>query len=144
MDQNVRQCRICKKLFQSFGNMICAECMDEMDKAFKLVRDYIYEHPHADILEISKNTSVSENWIFDFLKEERLELETKSLMLTCEQCGTPIQCGRYCNKCKTEFVKIVNAADKKMTEMKKEAEKNTFERSNAKMHVYVKHNNLNK
>lgn len=77
----------CKKLFQSYGGSICPNCMDEMDKAFRKVRDYIYDHPQADIVEITQNTGVPEKWIFDFLKEERLEFTTGSTMLSCEQCG---------------------------------------------------------
>lgn len=115
--------------------------MDEMDKAFKLVKDYIYEYPHAGILEISKNTGVPEKWIFDFLREERLELETGSSMLICEQCGVPIHTGKYCNKCKNEFEKIVNAADKKVMQTQKDAGKIPYNRGTGKMHVYVKHNN---
>jgi len=141
MDQSVRQCRMCKKLFQSYGSSICTNCTEEMDKAFRKVRDYIYDHPQADIMEITQNTGVPEKWIFDFLKEERLELTSGSTMLTCEQCGAPVQSGKYCKKCKNEFQKIINAADMKIMADKKEAAAaNAAGLEKARTHVYVKHN----
>lgn len=117
--------------------------MDEMDKAYKLVRDYIFDHVNADILEISQKTGVSELWILEFLKEERLELVSKSMVLTCEQCGAPIQTGKYCKKCKTEFDKIIVAADVRMQQIKSEEEKKTFVPRTSKMQVNVKASDLN-
>ncbi|MHB1313900.1 MAG: hypothetical protein ACYCX2_00270 [Christensenellales bacterium] len=62
------------------------------------VRDYIYAHPDSDIVEITKETGVNERTILDFLKEDRLSLNTEGL-LACEKCGRSIKAGRFCSNC---------------------------------------------
>ena len=137
MSFDVRQCRNCGKLFQSYGNVICSECIDERDRCFLKVRDYIYAHPNSDIAEISKKTSVSEKIILDFLKEERLSLNTKGL-LVCEKCGGPIKSGRFCDLCQHFYDEVLqaNVNNKKGTppasKEKVEKEKTKGSRSEAK------------
>ncbi len=97
---DVRQCKTCNRLFQYMGKPYCPECMDEMDRMFIKVRDYLYDHPDADIPEISGKTDVKEKVILDFLKDERLSLQNASGMLICEQCGKAIEAGRMCRECK--------------------------------------------
>ena len=111
MDTKIRQCRVCGRIFQSYGSSVCSNCTEEMDKAYIKVRDYIYGHPNADILEITKKTEVPEKWILDFLKEERLSLQNESLVLTCEQCGKPITTGRFCKNCISDLAKVISSFD---------------------------------
>lgn len=102
---NIRQCKECGNLFQSMGKPVCADCMDELDRKFLKVRDYLYKHPEASIKEVSDKTEVAERYILDFLKEERLSLQNASGFLQCELCKKPITAGRFCSNCQGSLQK---------------------------------------
>lgn len=99
MGSEVRQCKLCGKLFYTFGADNCPECTEKKEKEFEKVRDYIYEHPKANVVEISQETGVSEKMILGYLKEGRLTIEENSGLLLCEECGRSISTGRYCAGC---------------------------------------------
>ena len=105
----VKQCRICGKLFQSVGSYSCFECEERLDQEFRLVRDYLYEHPRADITEISKETGVSERSILQFLKEERLTLFVPSESIRCEHCGKPVAAGKICSDCRDRLSRVLES-----------------------------------
>jgi len=106
MGLKVIQCKQCGRLFQSFGKAICADCLEERDNNFLLVRDFIYLHPNATIIEISKETGVEEPLILEFLKEDMLVLNTSEQLLSCEKCGKPINSGRFCKQCREFFENV--------------------------------------
>ncbi len=118
----VRQCRICGKLFQSVGNYTCLECQDRLDQEFRLVRDYLYEHSEADITEISRETGVSERSILQFLKEERLTLNVPCEDIRCEHCGRPVRAGKICTDCRDRlsrlFESVTEASAAKLADKK--------------------------
>ena len=99
----LRNCSRCGKLFASNGSEICPACIEEMDEQYKLVRDYIYEHPKATVPEVADATGVDEKTIFMLLKEGRLELREPGLGLECERCGKAITSGRFCADCLKEI-----------------------------------------
>ncbi len=105
----VRQCRMCNKLFQSMGNYICVECQERLDQEFRVVRDYLYENPAADITEISQKTGVSERSILQFLKEERLTLSAPCESIRCEHCGKPVAGGKICTDCKERLSRLLDS-----------------------------------
>ncbi|MGI6707480.1 MAG: MerR family transcriptional regulator [Clostridia bacterium] len=107
---DLRNCKLCDDLFVYQGNPICPKCVSKMDGYFESVRQYIEEHPEANIGEIAEETGVDEKIIFRFLHEGRLQLRSKNSGLTCAVCNTPIQKGRYCEKCGSEFVKEMRKA----------------------------------
>ncbi len=119
MGATIVQCKKCSKLYQSFGNApYCPACMDELERNFELVKEYIYEHPQANAVEVSKETGVPEKDIFYFLREGRLSVNEGSGMLLCENCGRSITTGRYCEACKKSLERelsatLGNAADKR-------------------------------
>ena len=127
---NILQCSICKKPFQSIGGKVCNECLRKMDEDFIVVRDYIYEHKHADIDKVSEETGVKKQVIIHLLKEGRLIIEDLEGggggMLFCEVCKKPINTGRMCKDCKDKvsstMQKSVGAA--KPAQAKKEEEVN--------------------
>lgn len=99
----IRNCKRCNRLFQYNGVKYCPKCLMEMDEMYKKVRDYLYEHPDATIVEVSEATGVEEKIILEFLREGRLELKEPSPVLTCERCGKPITTGRMCKECLVIF-----------------------------------------
>jgi len=102
---DLRNCKLCNGLFIYQGNPVCPKCMSEMDGYFQTVSQYIEEHPEATIGEIAEETGVEEKIILRFLHEGRLQLRSKDSGLSCVVCNTPIQKGRYCEKCGNEFAK---------------------------------------
>ena len=100
---NIIQCTFCKKPFQSLGRKICGSCLEQMDKDFITVRDYIYEHKQTNMDTVSEETGVAKQIILYLLKEGRLILDDDSGgggVLFCESCKKPINSGRLCKECK--------------------------------------------
>ncbi len=111
MANDIRQCKMCGKLFHSLGNPLCNECNDEMDRRFVKVRDFIYAHPEASIAEIVEKTEVPEKNILAFLREERLVLASVSGgIITCERCSRSIASGRFCEECKSQLLRAFTPA----------------------------------
>lgn len=112
---DIRNCKNCGRLYQYDGNKLCQKCRnDEGDEFFK-VREYIYDHPNASIVEVSEETGVEEEKILAYLRQGRLELKGENLILDCERCGKPISTGRFCNSCINEMQKELSQAAKGMS-----------------------------
>ena len=100
---NIVQCQFCKKPFQSLGRKICPACLEQIDRDFITVRDYIYEHKNSDMDTVCEETGVSKQIILHLLKEGRLIMDDESGaegLLHCEVCRKPINSGRMCKDCK--------------------------------------------
>ncbi len=95
----VQQCRQCGRIFTSLGSDTCPACAEEIDEYFRKVKNYIYDHPDANVTEISEGVKVPEKLVLRFLKEGRLSVDESVYALECERCGAPISAGRYCKKC---------------------------------------------
>ena len=115
---NIVQCTFCKKPFASIGGRICPACMEQIDKDFITVRDYIYEHKHSNIDKIAKETEVSKQIIIHLLKEGRLIIDSPDGdgLLLCEMCRKPINTGRLCKECTG---KVATSMDKNVAANKK-------------------------
>lgn len=99
----LRNCARCGKLFLYQGIPYCTECQKLDEEDFAKVKDYLYEHPGAPLIEVSDATQVPPDRILRYLKEGRLELASEqNSILKCERCGAPIRMGRYCEKCIVE------------------------------------------
>jgi len=131
----ILQCIFCKKPFQSYGSKICPGCLQQMDECFIKVRDYLDEHPYADMDTVAKETEVSSKIILHLLKEGRLIIgndETGNPILTCESCKKPVSTGRLCEPCKGKISKVmgetVGGGASKPLAPKKASEKNIKDR----------------
>src|SRR5690554_3318178 len=127
---DVRNCKRCKRIFQYRGNKYCPACMIEVDELFISVRDYVYDHPNANVAEVSRETEVEEDLILDFLKQGRLELTNPSPDYVCERCEKPITTGKYCKKC-------IDDMEREMKKGLSEASRNASEerRDGNRMHI---------
>lgn len=113
MGTNVRQCRECRKLFQSFGSSVCPDCVEETDRRFNTVKDYLYNHPNANVVDIANDTGVAEKIVLNFLREGRLSLNiAEGSMLECEKCRAPISHGRFCAVCQSKLQGLLGGAIK--------------------------------
>lgn len=103
-----KKCKTCGRIFQGFGNR-CPDCIEEEERQFNLVRDYIWGHTGASIHEVVENTEVDPKVVLRFLKEGRLELENSEGFLVCEKCGAPISSGTMCANCKSQLSKAMDS-----------------------------------
>jgi hypothetical protein len=82
---------------------VCSVCAEKEEKDFDIIREYLYAHPHAKILEVALELDMSISKIKLFLRQGRLEIvEKENLFLKCEACGCPICSGSYCSDCAME------------------------------------------
>ena len=106
----IQKCNFCKRPFQSYGSKACSECLQLMDECFIKVRDYLDEHPYADMDTVSEETEVPSKMILHLLKEGRLIIgddESGNTILTCESCKKPVSTGRLCEPCKGKLTKAM-------------------------------------
>jgi flagellar operon protein (TIGR03826 family) len=98
---NYRNCSRCGKLFIQVGQRtICPDCVREDDKSFDVIRDYLYDHPGAGVVEVSERTGIDEQLVLQFLRDGRLVLgQGVADSLRCERCGAQIRTGRLCDRC---------------------------------------------
>ena len=140
MTGKIIQCKKCSRIFQFLGTLpYCPNCVEELESNFVLVKDYIYDHQHANVVEISKETGVPEKDIFYFLKEGRLSVSEENGMLFCEDCGCSISTGRFCESCKKklerEFGALVNEAAQRV---KQPSQKSGQSSGIGKMHINLR------
>lgn len=98
MSLNIKYCKMCGKPFNYKVSLYCSACMKEIDLAFEKCRDYLEKNEFVTIKELAEKVGLSEKMVLLLLKEDRLSLENSDV-LSCEECGKPINSGRYCLKC---------------------------------------------
>lgn len=129
----VKSCRGCGKLYNSLGasTPVCPTCMKKMEDKFILVKEYIYDHAGADIQTVSQENDVSVKQIKQWVREERLSFSAESAVgIECENCGTNILTGRFCNACKS---KIADTLSKSIRKPAVSVEKKEKKKDPAKM-----------
>ena len=111
---NVKNCRKCGKIFNYIGGQqICPSCVENLEKKFNEVKDYINDHPDAaSIAIVADACKVDVNQIKQWIREERLTFGENSVMgIECESCGAMIRSGRFCDKCKNDISRgLIDAA----------------------------------
>lgn len=114
----IRNCSRCGRMFQAEGaTKLCSRCLDNDEEDFKVVREYVYDNPGANITEVSEETGVSEEKILKFLRQGKLMLKDEvSMVLDCERCGKPIKTGRFCDSCSHEMSQGLRTAANKAAE----------------------------
>ncbi|MTV49923.1 flagellar protein [Heliobacillus mobilis] len=109
---NVKNCPRCNRIFiPQGGRKICPVCVQEEEKQYEIVREYLRENPGAPVLIVIQETGVDEDTILQFIKEGRLEAGSiQGAELHCESCGTAITKGRFCGKCQDELARDLQRA----------------------------------
>lgn len=99
---DVRNCKSCGRLFNYIGGTaICPSCQKMLEDKFTQVKEYIYDNPNANIQKVSEDNEISIPQIKQWIREERLEFsESSAVGLECENCGSMIRTGRFCQHCK--------------------------------------------
>lgn len=108
----IRICKLCGGLFyyKGFGYGYCDRCVKIDDENFHRVKEYIWDHVGASVVEVSDQVNVSVKQIYAYIKDGRLEIpEGSPIYLKCEMCGTDIRYGRYCPDCATHMHKKLSS-----------------------------------
>ncbi|NPV69699.1 MAG: MerR family transcriptional regulator [Firmicutes bacterium] len=126
---DIRNCSECGRVFVDRGNELCPRCVEEEDRQFEVVRRYVEAHANASVDEVSEETKVPKERIVRFLRLGRLvQGSVSGFELRCDVCGSVIETGRVCRKCKEGFDRVAQDLTRKPLE----PEKRGFER----MHTY--------
>jgi flagellar protein len=132
IEMDLKNCIECGRSFASKdGEKLCKRCLEKkVEDDFKKVRDYLYDHPGADIKEVSEVTGVEEKIILKLLRQDRIEvIDEENSILKCKRCGKPIKSGRMCDDCKKiEFAKSLQDAGNEI--------KNSIDAENSKKVAY--------
>ncbi len=112
---SIAQCKRCSKLFFKIKSPYCAACIDEIEERFKIIQNYMQDHPGAEIKKIVEDTGVEESILLYLLREDRLSL-IKSSGLNCQNCGNTITSGRYCNSCKMRLTNDLTQMGNKISQ----------------------------
>ena len=123
---NVATCKGCGRLFNVISNRkICPNCVAALEDKFQLVKKYLEENPSATMEILSNECDVSVKQIKEWIRDERLAFrEGSGCGITCEQCGTMILTGRYCEQCRTKIHNNLSSAiDRKPLDAPKKKER---------------------
>lgn len=75
---DIRNCSLCRSLFIDFaGSDLCPKCSERYQAAFSLVRDYIYDNPGGNAVDIARATGIDVAIIMRFLREGRLYIRSE-------------------------------------------------------------------
>lgn len=99
----LRNCEECNRIFSHPTRTLCNECYEEAQRSFKAVKEYLVENPGASVARVAKETEVPVEIIYEYIQEGRLDVIPKDAVLKCAICGTAINVGRVCTKCRDDL-----------------------------------------
>jgi flagellar operon protein (TIGR03826 family) len=105
-------CSNCGRIFDKRIRDICPACIEEEEKDFLQIKDYLNDHPTAGIKEISEETGITERRGISFFKNGRLLASRRNRehkLLSCERCGEPIAYGKFCERCQQVLSKTLRS-----------------------------------
>ena len=106
---NIIQCKLCRKPFQTTGGRVCRACLDQLDSDFTKVRDYLDDNPHnAGVGELVEKTGVPRKNIMYLIEEKRLVTrEPLEGGFVCDMCKKPIFSGNICDDCRAGLARTL-------------------------------------
>ena len=97
---NYGKCAICGNMFFKVGNKLtCNSCGKKEEELFIEVKEYWRDFPNASVEEVTAQIDVSEELIFEWIRQGRIENNGATKTYSCEMCGKPIHIGKICKKC---------------------------------------------
>ncbi|WP_216830371.1 TIGR03826 family flagellar region protein [Alkalihalobacterium elongatum] len=107
---SLENCPRCGGLFVKALRTICDKCHREIDAMFQTVYTFIRKRDNrkATLQEVVAATGVKEEYIFQFIREGRLQLaHYPNLAYPCDMCGAMIREGKICPSCRTSMNKDI-------------------------------------
>ncbi len=134
MSLDLINCQKCGRAFSNDGIKHCRRCRTDAEDEYKVVKEYVYDHPRATIVEVHEATGVAQREILRYLREGRLEIvDETNFVLDCQRCGVSIKSGKFCEKCTHEMAHEFRSA---IAPAKKEApKKDLTSKKSQRMHV---------
>ena len=103
---SIANCTRCERVFRKlFDRKICPDCIQAEEEAYRLVVDFLEDHPGSALGQIAAGAGVEEAQILRFVREGRLTLLDKlgdGAQVACKRCEAPITSGQYCPRCFSE------------------------------------------
>lgn len=113
----LKNCPFCQKVYVDYGEGCCAACKEKQESERDLVRDFLNEHPGADMMTIAKATGLSAKVLKRMCKEGFLGERRAVFPHPCRGCGKYIDEGLYCKACIASFArKRSELASRRLTE----------------------------
>ena len=109
---DVINCKGCGRLFNALTRTrLCPNCQAKLEEKFQEVKKYINDNPGSTIDAVSQECDVSAKQIKQWIRDERLSFSEESMQgIECEQCGTMIRSGRFCEACKNKLQNELRSA----------------------------------
>lgn len=105
----IQNCKRCDSLYQKTIKDICSKCVNQEEEDYKKVRMYLKRHKTVEMTEVSRETEVDIELIFQFLQEGRISLGKGTTGgYPCKECGSTIHAGSLCTDCTNELNAIQN------------------------------------
>lgn len=131
----VANCPSCNQLFMktAFRSM-CDSCRKEEDRQFDLVYSFMRkrENRMATSHQITEATGVTEEMIFRFVKQGRLQItKFPNLGYPCDQCGALISQGKICDGCRNSLQRdLTSLADQEKKEESRRSNRGAYHTKN--------------
>ncbi|HHY15927.1 MAG TPA: hypothetical protein GX521_07620 [Firmicutes bacterium] len=114
----LKNCKECNRVFAHPTRQLCEDCYLRAQQAFEAVKKFLEENPRATVAEVAEATEVDVETIYEYIKQGRLSVVPKDAGLNCQICGTQIEKGRVCAKCRSELREDPLAAAASEAEMR--------------------------
>ncbi len=71
----VNICRQCNKIYQArVKSFVCKECLEEDEKHFGSIEEYLKKFPNSNALQISEALNITAYEVLNYMKEGRLNI----------------------------------------------------------------------
>lgn len=105
MGGKLKNCPYCGKLFLDVGRGVCPRCEETLDMERQFVREYIEQHPGADLREVASGTGLPVKRLTKMKRDGFLADRRSMVPHPCHSCGKPTYDGMFCNACVAAFAK---------------------------------------
>jgi uncharacterized protein len=110
---DIKSCKFCKRTFRGFS-ALCPSCVEQLDNKYLMVRNYLDRNSMSNISRVAEETEVDEKSLLYLIRDGRIAIKGEGSAISCLKCGMPITSGKYCDKCKTDLVKNLEATKSAM------------------------------
>lgn len=97
------RCRFCRKSFRGYS-ALCPECIEELDKKYIAVRNYLDKNKAANVSQVAEETGIDQKSLLYLIRDGRLSFRGEGSEIVCMKCGAPIESGKYCERCRESLV----------------------------------------
>lgn len=66
-------------------------------------------NPDATIEELERVSGIPKETLLEYVRQNKIFLDSPALKIYCEQCGTEIYNGRFCNRCAKKLASQMEA-----------------------------------